>query len=384
MKKKVIKMLGILMMTALLAGCGGKESGSGASNEPDSQNVSQPESDAETGETSQPEGGAETAKTPVTADMALKDIAVEEYVTLCDYKALKIMSQPASPEVIEQNTWSLYARMYPEDMRVMDRAVVLGDTANIDFEGKKDGVAFQGGTAQGSDLKIGSGQFIDGFEDGLIGVMPGETVDLSLTFPEGYGNAELAGQAVIFTVKVNYIVPDGIEDAAVEAMGISGITDAAGFRKYVEDSVTSYYRETMENETLSTFVNGCTFDTMPEVLVEKFRQNLRNNMEMSAAAQNMEVENYMSQNYGMDLETFVNGYAEQSLKLNMACQAVANREQLNISDEELDTMLKEYADQAGYTTVEEYMGDTPREEFREYFMYLNVVEYLTNLASGQA
>ena len=83
--------------------------------------------------------------------------------------------------------------------------VKKGDTANIDYVGKKDGVAFDGGTAQGYQLEIGSGTFIDGFEDGLVGVMPGETVDLNLTFPKEYPSEELAGKKVVFKVKVNEI-----------------------------------------------------------------------------------------------------------------------------------------------------------------------------------
>lgn len=83
--------------------------------------------------------------------------------------------------------------------------VAKGDTANIDYTGKKDGVAFEGGTAQGYDLTIGSNSFIAGFEDGLIGVAIGSTVDLNLTFPENYHSADLAGKAVVFTVKVNYV-----------------------------------------------------------------------------------------------------------------------------------------------------------------------------------
>ncbi|MBO7217361.1 MAG: FKBP-type peptidyl-prolyl cis-trans isomerase [Clostridia bacterium] len=79
------------------------------------------------------------------------------------------------------------------------------DIANIDYVGKKDGVAFEGGTANGYDLKIGSGSFIAGFEDGLIGAEIGSTVDLNLTFPSDYGSAELAGKAVVFTVKVNFV-----------------------------------------------------------------------------------------------------------------------------------------------------------------------------------
>ena len=89
----------------------------------------------------------------------------------------------------------------------MDRAVETGDTVNIDYEGKKDDVAFDGGTAQGYDLTIGSGSFIAGFEDGLIGAAPGETRELALSFPEDYKvNPDLAGTDVVFTATVNSLL----------------------------------------------------------------------------------------------------------------------------------------------------------------------------------
>jgi len=97
--------------------------------------------------------------------------------------------------------------------------VFKGDIANIDYEGKKDGVAFDGGTAKGHDLTIGSGQFIPGFEEGLIGVDIGSTVDLKLTFPKDYGSADLAGKDVVFTVKVNKVNRPMTSESAAKELG---------------------------------------------------------------------------------------------------------------------------------------------------------------------
>jgi len=108
---------------------------------------------------------------------------------------------------------------------ITDRAVENGDVVNLDYEGKKDGVAFEGGTAKGYDLEIGSGLFIPGFEEKLVGVMPGETVDLDLTFPEGYDEPSLAGQPVVFTVTVNGIAESisyaDVTDADLARLGLS-------------------------------------------------------------------------------------------------------------------------------------------------------------------
>ena len=137
----------------------------------------------------------------------LSEIKASDYVTLGEYKGIEV-TQP-EPEVTDE-----YVDSYIEYLRsqravaveVTDRTTVQeGDTVNIDYTGYRDGVAFEGGTAQGDSLTIGSGRFIDGFEEGLIGTSVGETVTLELTFPDNYTNAELAGAAVTFDVTVNSI-----------------------------------------------------------------------------------------------------------------------------------------------------------------------------------
>lgn len=198
MKKKTLGLLAAILSVCMLAGCGAKDTGDGT-------------------------GAATDAGTESTA---LKDMDVDKYVTLGEYKGLAVSVDTVE---VDEDEWDTlvnnvyYGNITAENGGIMDRAVETGDTVNIDYEGKKDGVAFDGGTAQGYDLTIGSGNFIAGFEDGLIGVMPGETVDLDLTFPENYGNSDLAGQAVVFTVTVNYIQPaqDGeFSDEIISNFGI--------------------------------------------------------------------------------------------------------------------------------------------------------------------
>ncbi|MCQ2448917.1 MAG: FKBP-type peptidyl-prolyl cis-trans isomerase [Clostridia bacterium] len=158
--KKVMALLLCGVLLFAFAGCGKAEKKSNTKNNSTS---------SETGKT-------ENTKDKVTKTELYKDADLSEYVTLCDYK-----------------------------LTLKDGIVETGDVANIDYTGKKNGVAFEGGTAQGYNLTIGSGTFIPGFEDGLVGVKVGATVDLDLTFPENYGSEELAGAAVVFTVKVNSI-----------------------------------------------------------------------------------------------------------------------------------------------------------------------------------
>lgn len=340
MKKKITIVLAALLAAAMLAGCG-----------------------AESG--------------------ALKDMKVEKYVTLGEYMGLPV--QLASAAVDEAQTEELMSVLYMDSVTaqlggILDREVALGDTVNIDYEGKKDDVAFAGGTASGALLEIGSGQFIEGFEEGLIGAMPGETRELELRFPENFRNTELAGQAVVFTVTVNFILPTEYSDEVVAALGVPNIATVEDMRQFVRDyleaNAQSTYRATLENAVVDGLLSGCVFQEIPEAIVEKYRNNVQAGLEADCAAQGIDINTYCLYSYNMDAETFLSQYAEEAAKQSLAFQAVANAENLNITDEELQENLEQYAAQGGYATVEEFLGELDKEEYREYFMFEKVLEFL--------
>ena len=191
MKKKMAMMCMAGVMAVSLCACGnkGKETTADA--------TAATEQTGEEEQTTEETSAEEETKVSERADyVALEDLEVDEYVTLADYKEMTVQAAKTevTDEVIENYINGNMLTTYP----VTDRAVEDGDLVTIDFVGKKDGEPFENGSSEGYQLKIGSNSFIDGFEEGLIGVMPGDTVDLDLTFPENYKNEELAGQAVVF------------------------------------------------------------------------------------------------------------------------------------------------------------------------------------------
>lgn len=317
---------------------------------------------------------------------ALKDMKVDKYVTLGEYKGIQVTVPAPAVDEEELTYWmnSIYQGSVTEENGIKDRAVAVGDTANIDYVGKKDGVAFDGGTAEGYNLTIGSGQFIDGFEDGLVGVMPGETVDLNLSFPENYGSADLAGQAVVFTVTVNYIMPTEMDDTIIAGLGLEGVTDRESFRQYVQDylyaTAEQNYDASVQNAVLNAFMASNTFTEVPEDLVTKYEEAARTNIESTATSYGTDVDTFTNVYYGMDFESFVTTYSADAAKQDLALQAVANAENLNISDEELDSMLLEHAQASGYTTIEEFIGETSKEDYREYFLFDKVLNFLVENA----
>lgn len=363
----------------MLAGCGADENEVSDLNEANLENGEVPGSNG--ADTKNDEAlnlnGADAANTGSTS---LNGTDVEKYVTLGDYRNIAVSVAEDYLNSMVLNTYNAYVTV---ENGITDRAVETGDTVDIDYEGKKDGVAFAGGTAAGASLTIGSGQFIAGFEDGLIGVMPGETVDLDLTFPEGYGNAELAGQAVVFTVTVNYIRPglDEMKDSVVADIGIEGVNTVEELRQYAyeilyADNQNDYIVQ-LRNVITDELVAQSVFEELPEAYLEAGRQALMANLEDIAAYYSISADDYTSYIYGMSAEVFVNAYAEQGVKQDFTLQAIANREGLTVSDEELQSRLEEYASNAGYTSVEEFIGEISKEDYRDYFMSEKVLEFLT-------
>ncbi len=313
----------------------------------------------------------------------LKDMKVEKYVTLGEYKGIPVELEAVN--VDESEEAEVMKELYMGSVTaqlggITDREVALGDTVNIDYVGKKDDVAFEGGTASGATLGIGSGQFIEGFEEGLIGALPGETRDLELTFPENYRNTELAGQNVIFTVTVNFILPTEYSDEVVKGFGVQDITTVAQMQQFVHDYLESNaraaYQSNLESGVLNGFMETCVFQDIPEYILEKYRSNVQASLEAESASRNMDMESYCSYFYGMDLESFLTRYALEAARQSLAFQAVANAENLNVTDEELQEKLEEYASIGGHESVEDFLGELDREEYREYFMFERVLEFL--------
>lgn len=319
----------------------------------------------------------------------LKDLVVEDYVTLGDYKNLKITKPTlAETDIAWEILYCISDFIAEANGGITDRAVQEGDLINLDYAGYKDGEAFGGGTATNQLLGIGSGQFIDGFEEKLVGVKPGETVDLNLKFPEQYHSEDLAGAEVVFTCTVNFIIPGEkeITDAAIQNFGIEGVTNAKELRSYVtnymQTDLDAQFESAKSNFVLQAFIESCTFGELPQEKVEADKAQTRATLEMQANAYGMDVNMLVQYMYGASsAEAFIEEYSKSATMQLLATQAVANKEGLNINDEELDAMLQEYATAGGYASVEEYCGDTDKESFREYFMYDKVLNFLVENAT---
>jgi len=367
MKKKWLGCaLAFALSAALFSGCTGKKEAEGS--------------------LTQTRGGNEaTESEDVTMRKLLTgEVPASDYVTLGEYKGLAIKATVPEydEEDIEVQTRQFYFGYTTSEEHITDRPVQLLDMANIDYEGKKDGVAFDGGTAQGYDLLIGSGQFIEGFEEGLIGVMPGETVDLNLKFPEQYHSEELAGAEVVFTVTVNYI--QVMEDAAVAGMGIDGVSTVDDLKDYVktmlEQQADSEYKTTAQSEIWSQVMENAVFEELPESVMNEVKETYVTILDNAAAQNQMDVQTFVSQAYGMEYDAFLDQRTEMEVKQLLILQTIAEAEGIAITEDQLDERINTYAEENGKTADDLYVNGLTKEDFWESFLYEDVVGWLVDNA----
>ena len=352
---------------------------------------------AASAEESTAEEAEETASKEYPAEAYVVNIPVNDYMELADYKNIEFTAEKeeVTQEAIQaQIDMFLLSSATLEE--VTDRDTVQeGDTVNIDYKGTRDGVAFDGGTAEGFDLEIGSGRFIEGFEEGLIGVKKGETVDLNLRFPEDYMNTDLAGAEVVFTVTVNKIqasVEPQLTDEFVKGLAQTDddgnpIETVAQFedyiRHYLEEESDSAYRSAIQEEAMTYLIENSTFkEELPPEMNTRLHDMIT------------DVYSYYAAMYGVDLETFMNTYVgsetgdyEKDLqdmtdryqKQLMIIRSIAEAEGLTLTEQETEERIAELAESSG-VTLEEYKENMDLRALEEDLVGEKVMEYLTENA----
>lgn len=352
MKRKIIMILLAAVMTVSAAACGDEKQESG--------NSSQSQTDDE----GEDKGGDEAE---AAADKVSYDI--DKCVTLGDYSGLKISLENTykvtKADVEEYALNAAESNAQPVYRDTDKKEVEEGDTVNIDYEGKKDGVAFDGGTAQGYNLTIGSNQFIDGFEDGLIGVKVGKTVDLNLTFPEGYPSEDLAGADVVFTVKVNKIVEED-PDAKFE-LNDEYVQQNTNFKTVEEykENVKSYLESRNESDkerdtrqaVIDKLLEICEV-TMPEELLDARVSDYIVQFTNNNCSEGQSLADFLTDNYnGMSEDDFradIKNEMQVNLETELILEAIVNKEKLELDEEAFQEFVQEQMSSYGYETEEDF------------------------------
>lgn len=274
-------------------------------------------------------------------------------VTLGQYKGLEVKkgTVKVTKKEIEAELAN-YQNQFAELIIKEEGTVENGDTAVIDFEGFKDGVAFEGGKAENHSLEIGSGSFIPGFEEQVIGMkVGGEEKEINVTFPEEYQSAELAGQEAVFKVKVHEIktkvLPD-IDDELAKDVNIDGIETLADLETYTKEQIKNKKQTEVESKFSDDIFNAVIENTpleVPEAMIETETQTMLREVEQNLSQQglNMELFQQLTGKTMEDMKTEMSEQAEKRVKFNLILAEIAKAENIEISDEEVDDEIKEIA-----------------------------------------
>ncbi len=300
---------------------------------------------------------AALALTGCGSDNPYSKYDLSEYVKVGQYKGLEREELQVS---VSDEEVSAQVQKNVEDTKTTDKIkegnVAKGNVVNIDYEGKINGETFEGGTSTGYDLTIGSGQFIDGFEDGLIGKAVGSTQDLNLKFPKDYTNTDLAGKDVVFTVTINYIAKDNIpeyNDAWVAKN--SDVKTVADYNKLVKDQLYDEKEESAKNNEISKLwtkvVESSEVLKYPEDEVDTYVKEIEQQYESVASSSGVELKDLWEQ-YGIESEEDYNEQNKQAaqayVKEQMIMYDIAEKEGLSYSKEE-EKELKDSIEEMGYT-----------------------------------
>ncbi|MCI6268595.1 MAG: trigger factor [Clostridiales bacterium] len=321
------------------------------------------------------------------------EVFVKPDVTLGEYKGVSVKKETTVVTDVEVD-----ARVEEErnkqatEIQVEDRAVAEGDTVNLDYAGTVDGVAFAGGTAQDQPLKIGSGSFIPGFEEQMIGMNIGEEKDLQVTFPEKYHAEELAGKAAVFHVKVNSItetqLPALDDDFAKDISEFDTLEEyKADIRAKLEAQAAERDNNNFTNAVIEKVLENATVE-IPEAMIERQIDSMMRDFEYRLMGNGLKLDDFLKYT-GSDMKTFRENYrgqAEKSVKAHLVLEAIEKAEAIDATQEQIDKQLEAFAAQTG-KTVEEFkasLSESDIEYFKADAIRDNCVKFLADNAKIEA
>ena len=278
-------------------------------------------------------------------------VFVKPEVTVTDYKGIEAVRNEQA--ITDADVDAEIERVRERNARtvdITDRAAAIGDTVKIDFDGSVDGVAFDGGKAEGHELKLGSGQFIPGFEDQIVGHAIGDAFDVNVTFPEEYHEKSLAGKAAVFAVKLHAIQMSELPALDDEfAKDVSEFDTLAEYRADLLAKMTDRSKKSadaaFEDAVMMALVEKLEAD-IPECMFEAETENFLRDYDNRLRMQGLDLATYFKYT-GMNLDTMraqMRPQAEQQVKVRLALEKIAELENVTVSAEEIEAEYKRIAE----------------------------------------
>mgnify|MGYP002769261832 FL=1 len=345
MKKRILALLLCASTVISMTGCGSK---------------------GESAEATEAVENTESTEEAPAVPLAKYDLKGSDYVTLCDYNTIEVTIS-GDYEVTDQDVLDYVEKIFtqggPFYTADQDKTTVEeGDIVNVDYVGKLDGEAFQGGTAENQNIDVSNNSsasgtsYIDGFTDGLLGASVGDVIESNVTFPEDYNNEDLAGKEVVFTFTVNSIqkevTVDTMDDEfASEQFHVDSV-DAVyeQVRQYLESSAESTHKNDIYSAIEDYLLDNCTVDMPADYrsdVIEAIRQNF---ISRYCDGDESQMESVLT-SYGYTEESIEQEWSdsvESSIKLELIVKAIAEKEDIQIDDTEFENYVNNIVSNGGY------------------------------------
>lgn len=327
--------------------------------------------------------------------VVIEDYNVDDCITLGTYKGVDVDCTVSDSEL--QSEIDTFLSNHVKETKIKSGTVASGTSINIDFTGKVDGKEFDGGSAQGYEVVAGNSGFIDGFDEGMIGMKVGQTKDLKLKFPDNYTpNAKLSGKDVVFTVKINYIVKTSkrkFNDAFVKKYSDDGYKTVSEYKEKTLEKLKKDKISNAGSTALGAVMQSATVKKLPDTLKEAYRKYYDQltkaqiksyygesaDFETILASQGMTKDQYEQQ-----LSLAAESYAKQQL----VCEAIAAKEGIKVTDDAVKAFVKEQSNTDYETGKKQYETNfgtdaamTYDQMNKTYYLITKVMEFLKNNAN---
>ena len=316
-------------------------------------------------------------------------VAVKPEVTLGEYKGVTVEKADTTVSAKEVN--EKLKQELEKNARVIDveRAIKKDDIATIDFVGTVDGKEFEGGKGEDYPLTIGSGTFIPGFEDQLIGHSAGETVDVNVTFPEEYGAKDLAGKAALFKTTIKAVkekqVPEADDEFASEVSEFDTLEEyKKDLKKSLKDLKEKSATTANENSVIAKVVENASVD-IPKAMIESQLDNMVYDYQMRLQQQGIPMDQYLkiTGQTVQQLRDQMVPSAERNIKTSLVIEAVMKAENITVSDERIDEEFKKLAEsyKMKYEDLMKNVTDSQKESMRKDLAFQETVDFLVSEAN---
>ena len=311
-------------------------------------------------------------------------VAVKPDVTLGEYKGIEV--QKADMTVTDQDVEDAVRRELEKDSRlvaVTDRAAKDGDTVKIDFDGSVDGVAFDGGKGENYPLQLGSGSFIPGFEEQIVGHSAGDAFDVEVTFPEDYHAKELAGKAAVFKTVLHEIQTREIPELTDAYADDKGFDSVDAFREDVKQKLTDAKAKSAaaanENAVIGKVVENAQIE-LPEPMVETQVEQMIDDYARRMQSQGLQLDQYMEYT-GMTMDKLKEQFhpqAVRNLKTRLTLEKVVEAENIEVSEDAIDAEIKRMAEQykVDFEKMKEFMTEDDKKNISMDLKIQEAVDFL--------